>query len=136
MTRTQNTYLHWVGHKQLNIAVDLQLSEQVSLSSDRERETQCPSDPAENSSQSSGLSVTELKELLQRTDDSLEADQHTWKKAHPNTELRVQSIKIMHVRRDTLADTGKETNSYGGCAARNEAYSQCIDNDQDTETLS
>ena len=37
--------------------------------------------------------------------------------------------------RNILADTGKESTSYGGCAARNEAYSKGIDDDKDTETL-
>ena len=36
--------------------------------------------------------------------------------------------------RDVLADTGKESTSYGGCAATNEAYSKGIDADRDTET--
>ena len=46
-------------------------------------------------------------------------------------EFRVQSVHIMHVE----TPGRKDTTSYGGCAARNEAYSQGIDNDKDIETL-
>ena len=35
----------------------------------------------------------------------------------------LSSVNTYYVCRDTLADTGKETNSYGSCAARYEAYS-------------
>ena len=36
------------------------------------------------------------------------------------------SISTYYACRDVMADTGKGTNSYGGCAARNEVYSKGI----------
>ena len=47
----------------------------------------------------------------------------------------LSSVSTYYACRDNLADTGKESTSYGGCSARNEAYSKGIDNDRDTETL-
>ena len=44
------------------------------------------------------------------------------------------SISACYVCRDILADTGKESTSYGGCAARNGANSKGAYDDRDTET--
>ena len=46
----------------------------------------------------------------------------------------LSSISTYYEYRDTLADTGKGSTSYGDCAARNKASSKGIDDDRDTET--
>ena len=45
----------------------------------------------------------------------------------------LSSISTYYACRDILADTGKESTSYGGCDARNEAYRKGVYNDRDTE---
>ena len=46
----------------------------------------------------------------------------------------LSSISTYYACRDILGDTGKESTSYGGCAARNEAHSKGANDDRDTET--
>ena len=58
---------------------------------------------------------------------------YMWKKAHPNTELRVQAVHIMHV--ETSWQTLERSLPIMVDVLQGfEAYSKGIDNDRDTET--